>query len=281
MTASPSFEAGQELRTWRAASERREGMDCASPGGEGVAVGGYHLPSDAATIRVPQTRRSPAAPICLPRTSNASRGGGRPEAPRLDRAEPPGAERPGRDHLATIGTALSRRALVALLLPGHAPAGHRGGGGPAGETLLIRRLLDGRGRLPLRSRERLVLEVPAGWVFCREGETGGDMCLPAGGGRERGQGRTGGGPAGAGRVLRGDGAFLLGQARTATVQAPAPCRCVLVRRKNFEALLREFPDLVQAMLVEMARRLRDHTERSLEAKEAEPGPQGGPDRPSR
>jgi CRP-like cAMP-binding protein len=74
-------------------------------------------------------------------------------------------------------------------------------------------------------------------------------------------------------------AFLLGQARTATVQAQAPCRCVLVHRKNFEALLREFPDLVQAMLVEMARRLRDHTERSLEAKEAEPGP-GGPDRPS-
>ncbi len=163
---------------------------------------------------------------------------------------------------------------LAMLLLGAevAAALHRG------ETLLIRRLLDGRGRLPLRSRERLVLEVPAGWVFCREGETGGDMYFLLEGavsvvkaGREVARLEQG--------AFFGEMAFLLGQARTATVQAQAPCRCVLVHRKNFEALLREFPDLVQAMLVEMARRLRDHTERSLEAKEAEPGP-GGPDRPS-
>jgi len=130
------------------------------------------------------------------------------------------------------------------------------------ETLLIRRLLDGRGELPVRAREHLVLEVPAGWTFCREGEAGGDMYFLL-------EGAVGVAKAGRDLARLGRGAFfgemsfLLGQARTATVSALEPCRCVRVHRKNFEALLREFPDLVEDMLVEMARRLRDHTERSL------------------
>jgi CRP-like cAMP-binding protein len=55
----------------------------------------------------------------------------------------------------------------------------------------------------------------------------------------------------------GEMTFLLGQERSADAVALGPCRCVVVRRRTFDLLLREFPDTVHAMLVEMASRLRD------------------------
>ena len=161
-----------------------------------------------------------------------------------------------------------------------APAGRGGGGGPAPGRDPAHPPAPGRPGQGCRpsARDRLLLEAPAGWVFCREGEPGGEMFFVLAGAVSIRQGRAGTGPGGQGHVLRGDD-LPAGQARTATAVALEPCRCVVVHGKNFEALLREFPDIVREMLVEMARRLRDHTERSLEAKEAEPGP-GGPDRPS-
>jgi membrane protein len=156
---------------------------------------------------------------------------------------------------------------LAMLLLGAevAAALHRG------ETLLIRRLLDGNERLPERSRDRLILEAPAGWVFCRDGEPGDDMFFVLSGtvgihkgGRELAR-------VGKGKFF-GEMTFLLGLERSATAVALEPCRCVVVNGQNFEALLREFPGFVREMLEEMALRLRDHSARSVEPPPAEPVP---------
>jgi len=139
-----------------------------------------------------------------------------------------------------------------------------------GEALLIRRLLAGGAGLPSRSSDRLILEAPAGWVFCREGEPGDEMFFVLTGAVSI---RRGG--LELARVVKGsffgEMTFLLGQERSATAVALEPCRCVVVHGKNFEALLREFPGIVREMLEEMARRLRDNSAR-LEAPAAAPGP---------
>jgi hypothetical protein len=137
-----------------------------------------------------------------------------------------------------------------------------------GEALLIRRLLDGGAGLPVRSRDRLILEAPAGWVFCREDEPGDEMFFVLGGTisiRKGGQelARVGKGS------FFGEMTFLLGMDRSASAVALEPCRCVVVHGKNFEALLREFPGIVREMLEEMARRLRDHSARSVAARAPE------------
>jgi CRP-like cAMP-binding protein len=67
----------------------------------------------------------------------------------------------------------------------------------------------------------------------------------------------------------GEMTFLLGMDRSASAVALEPCRCVVVHGKNFEALLREFPGIVREMLEEMARRLRDHSARSVAARAPE------------
>jgi membrane protein len=133
-----------------------------------------------------------------------------------------------------------------------------------GEALLIRKLLTGGAGLPSRSRDRLILEAPAGWVFCREGEPGDEMFFVLAGvvsirkgGRELA--RVGKG------TFFGEMTFLLGMVRSASAVAVEPCRCVVVHGKNFEALLREFPGIVREMLEEMARRLRDDSSRPAEA----------------
>jgi membrane protein len=124
-----------------------------------------------------------------------------------------------------------------------------------GETLLIKRLMEGRRGLPVLGRNRLVLETPPGWVFFQEGETGADMFFVLAGlvsirkgGQELAQ-------VGKGQFF-GEMTFLLGQERSATVVALEPCQCVVVDAQNFEALLLEFPGIIREMLVEMAGRLR-------------------------
>jgi len=153
---------------------------------------------------------------------------------------------------------------LAMLLLGAevAAAMHRG------EALLIRKLMDGGASLPTYSRDRLILEAPAGWVFCREGEPGGEMFFVLGGTvsiRKGGEelARVGKG------TFFGEMTFLLGMERSASAVALEPCRCVVVHRKNFEALLREFPGIVRDMLEEMARRLRDNSARSVAGKAPE------------
>jgi hypothetical protein len=151
---------------------------------------------------------------------------------------------------------------LAMLLLGAevAAALHRG------EALLIRKLMAGGAGLPSRSRDRLILEAPAGWVFCREGEPGDEMFFVLAGTVSIRRGGLELARVGKGTFF-GEMTFLLGMDRSATAVALEPCRCVVVHGKNFETLLREFPDIVREMLEEMARRLRDNSAR-IEAPEA-------------
>jgi YihY family inner membrane protein len=123
------------------------------------------------------------------------------------------------------------------------------------ETLLIKRLLEGRQGLPLLAGQRLLLEVPAGWVFFEQDDPGQEMYFVLSGlvsirrnGRELARIPKG--------QFFGEMTFLLGLERSASAVAAEPCRCVVVHGQNFETLLLEFPGVVREMLVEMARRLR-------------------------
>jgi membrane protein len=122
------------------------------------------------------------------------------------------------------------------------------------ETVLIKRLMDGRGSVPFKGDTRLVLEAPAGWVFFQEGDPGEEMFFVLGGAvsicREGRQIAL----IGKGKYF-GEMTFLLGMERSATAVALEPCRCVIIHSHNFEALLLEFPEIVREMLVEMAFRL--------------------------
>ena len=60
----------------------------------------------------------------------------------------------------------------------------------------------------------------------------------------------------------GEMTFLLGMDRSATATALEPCRCVVVNSLTFNRLQRDYPDTVRVMLVEMAGRLRDTSERA-------------------
>jgi CRP-like cAMP-binding protein len=51
---------------------------------------------------------------------------------------------------------------------------------------------------------------------------------------------------------------------------------VVVHAQNFEALLREYPGIVREMLEEMARRLRDHSSRTVAAGDPGPAPEASP-----
>jgi membrane protein len=130
------------------------------------------------------------------------------------------------------------------------------------ESLLIHRLVHGRGQVPAASAGRLLLEAPEGWVFFREDEPGGEMYYLLEGSvaiRKGGQDLA---RLGQGKFF-GEMSFLLGQPRSATAVAAAPCRCVVVHQGNFEALMSEFPSVVRRMLEDMAQRLRDQSARGL------------------
>jgi membrane protein len=141
--------------------------------------------------------------------------------------------------------------LAVLLFGGEVVAAlHRG------ETLMIKRLMEGRRGLPVLGRNRLLMETPAGWEFFQQGDQGLDMFFVLAGlvsirrdGREIAR-------IGKGKFF-GEMTFLLGSDRSATATALEPCRCVVIHGENFETLLLEFPGIVRDMLVEMASRLRE------------------------
>ncbi len=154
---------------------------------------------------------------------------------------------------------------MAILLLGVevAAACHRG------DAVVIKRLLEGRATPAYVGRRNLTLDAPAGHVFFREGEPGDEMYFVL---------------AGTVRILKGDHeiarigpgsffgemTFLLGMERSATAAAAEPCQCVLVHARNFAILMREFPDTLRTMLVEMASRLRDTSAKSRPAETPEP-----------
>jgi CRP-like cAMP-binding protein len=116
--------------------------------------------------------------------------------------------------------------------------------------------MEGRRGLPVLVRNRLLMEAPPGWVFFREGEPGAAMFFVLAGsvslvrdGREIARVRKGN--------FFGEMTFLLGEDRSATAVALAPCRCVIIHGENFETLLLEFPGIVREMLGKMAARVRE------------------------
>ena len=126
------------------------------------------------------------------------------------------------------------------------------------ETVAIRRLLTGGGAA---EGGRFLMEAPAGHVFFREGEPGTDMFHVLQGsvailkhGHELAR-------IGPGRSF-GEMTFLLGMDRSATATALEPCRCVVVNSLTFNRIQRDYPDTVRVMLVEMAARLRETSDRA-------------------
>ena len=124
------------------------------------------------------------------------------------------------------------------------------------ETLLIRRLMAGHTGLPVLRRKHLMVQVPAGSVFFREGEPGGEMYHLVKGSAGLRKGDRELAVIGPGAFF-GEMSFLLGLPRSATAVAKEDCECLVIHEGNLEALMHEFPDLLRSMLVEMARRLRE------------------------
>jgi membrane protein len=159
---------------------------------------------------------------------------------------------------------------MAILLLGAevAAACHRG------DAVAIKRLMENRWGPRFTGRRELLLDVPEGHVFFQEGEAGAEMfyLLTGSVGIRKGEGEIA--RIGPGSFF-GEMAFLLGQDRTAGAVALAPCRCVVVHTRNFHILLREFPETVRMMLVELATRLRDTTELSHRPELILPAPEDG------
>jgi len=99
-------------------------------------------------------------------------------------------------------------------------------------------------------------QLPAGWEFFREGDSGLDMFYVLAGVVRIHRGGVELARIGQGKFF-GEMTFLLGMDRSASATALEPCRCVVIHGENFETLLLEFPGIVRDMLVEMAFRLRE------------------------
>lgn len=149
---------------------------------------------------------------------------------------------------------------MAMLLLGVevAAACHRG------DAVAIKRLMEGKARRGYPGHRHLLLEAPDGHVFFREGEAGVEMFYVLAGSVRILKGDREIARIGPGSFL-GEMTFLLGLDRSATAVAAGPCQCVVIHARNFDQLLREFPDTVRVMLVGMATRLRATSEKSAEA----------------
>lgn len=122
------------------------------------------------------------------------------------------------------------------------------------ETVIIKRLMDGQGKVPFQGDTRLLLEAPSGWQFFQQGDPGEAMFFVLEG--TVGVRRDGRQIATIGKAgYFGEMSFLLGMARSATVVALEPCRCVIIHGHNFESLLAEFPEIVKELMVQLAYRL--------------------------
>ncbi|MBI3270185.1 MAG: cyclic nucleotide-binding domain-containing protein [Planctomycetes bacterium] len=117
-------------------------------------------------------------------------------------------------------------------------------------------------------------QIEAGNLLWQQGDTGDHVCLLLDGSVDvthrtpEGQDipiRT----MGAGAVV-GEIAVLDGRSRSATIRARTPCRVIRVLARDFQDLLRRFPDVVDQILSVEAGRIRDLTERLKAAGGPEP-----------
>jgi CRP-like cAMP-binding protein len=99
------------------------------------------------------------------------------------------------------------------------------------------------------------VDVPVGKVLIRQGEHGDDLMVVVSGqvGVERDGARIN--QLGPGEFF-GEISLIAGGPRTATVTAEAPTRLLVVNRRDFHALMEEFPAVAAQVLVTLAHRLR-------------------------
>jgi CRP-like cAMP-binding protein len=100
-----------------------------------------------------------------------------------------------------------------------------------------------------------VVEAPAGSVLTRTGEPGEEFFLILDGAATvdvPGRRRSRLGPS----DFFGEMSLLDGEPRSATVTADTDVRLLVIVRRNFQALLREVPELTQTILAVLSRRLR-------------------------
>jgi membrane protein len=126
------------------------------------------------------------------------------------------------------------------------------------ETILIRRLMDGKADAREARRSPFVVRLSPGQTVFREGDAGREAYYVLEGsvgivkeGREISTIRPG--------KFFGEMSFLLGHPRSAGAVAREECACIRVDDRNVQALMREFPETVRQMLEEMASRLEKTT----------------------
>ena len=118
-------------------------------------------------------------------------------------------------------------------------------------------------RRQLRAIARIseVIEVPEDTVLARSGAAGDEFFLILDGSarvevspRKRSRLKPG--------EYFGEMSLLDGGPRSASVSAETPLRLLVIKRRDFNTLLREAPELTQSLLATLSRRLR-HAEASL------------------
>ena len=118
-------------------------------------------------------------------------------------------------------------------------------------------LLEGCTQRQLRAVARIaeVVEVPAGSVLARAGQSGDDFFLIL-----DGSARVDVSPRKRAKLKPGDYfgemSLLDGGPRSATVTAETPLRLLVIKRRDFATLLREAPELVLSLLATLSRRVR-------------------------
>jgi CRP-like cAMP-binding protein len=158
--------------------------------------------------------------------------------------------------------------LVSRILDGSIPYSLRGGAlgrlfpGRVSQDEKMKRLeevslLEGCSQRQLRSVARIaeVIEVPAGTVLARAGQSGDQFFLIL-----DGSARVDVSPRKRAKLKPGDYfgemSLLDGGPRSATVTADTPLRLLVIQRRDFATLLREAPDLTQSLLATLSKRVR-------------------------
>lgn len=129
------------------------------------------------------------------------------------------------------------------------------------DTIIIKSLMERRAGLPLMGRKRFLRQVFQGEVFFREGEAGAEMFHVLSGTVSIRKGEREIAVIGPGKFF-GEMTFLLNIDRSATAVALTDCECIVINAHNLDVLMREFPDTIREMLVEMAHRLQDTSEKA-------------------
>lgn len=127
------------------------------------------------------------------------------------------------------------------------------------EVILIKKLIDGKKKLPLKKSPDLLLALKKGETVFQDGEEGREMYYVLKGGvgvYKSGELIT---EIKSGKYF-GEMSFLLSDLRTATVAALDDVELIRISNENFRAMTVEFPDVVHDMLKEMALRLKRTTE---------------------